>query len=60
MGDDSEGYLKVSFSGPSLSCPWLLSRTPEVSDVIKRRFEAQAGALGFDLDGLIWVSHEAQ
>ena len=82
VGDESEGYLKVSFfgpfygsylifeldrdgyqyafiSGPNISNLWLLSRTPEVSDDLKRQFEAQARSLGFDLDELIWVSHEA-
>lgn len=82
VGNESEGYLKVSFfgpfygsyvvfeldqddyqyvfiSGPDSSYLWLLSRTPEVSDQIKKRFESQAKSLGFDLGELIWVSHEA-
>ncbi len=82
VGDESEGYLKVSFfgpfygsyvifeldqdnyqyafiSGPDSSYLWLLSRTPDVSDQIRQRFESQAASLGFDLDELIWVSHEA-
>ena len=82
VGDESEGYLKVSFfgpfygsyvvfeldqddyqyafiSGPDPSYLWLLSRTPEVSDEIKQQFESEAKALGFNVDELIWVSHEA-
>lgn len=81
VGDESEGYLKVSFfgpfygsyivfeldqenyqyafiSGPDLSNLWLLARTPDPGDDVKRRFEARARSLGFAVDELIWVKHE--
>lgn len=35
---------------------WLLSRTPDVSDTLKARFIARAGALGFAVDKLIWLN----
>lgn len=56
---EKENYRYAFISGPDLSYLWLLSRTPEVSDDTMRLFQEQASALGFNLDELILVSHEA-
>jgi apolipoprotein D and lipocalin family protein len=82
VGEEVQGYLKVSFfgpfygsyvvfeldrenydyafvSGPDLSYLWLLARTPEISDETMQAFEEQARSLGFNLDGMILVSHQS-
>jgi apolipoprotein D and lipocalin family protein len=82
VGDQDQGYLKVSFfgpfygsyvvfeleqegyqyafiSGPDRSYLWLLARTPEISDETMRLFEQRARSLGFKLEDLIRVSHDA-
>lgn len=55
---DQDDYQYAFISGPDSSYLWLLSRTPEVSDEIKQQFESQAKSLGFNLEELIWVSHD--
>ncbi|CAH0535187.1 Outer membrane lipoprotein Blc [Vibrio stylophorae] len=35
---------------------WLLSRTPKVSDAVKKDFIEQASILGYAVDELIWVA----
>lgn len=56
---DHDNYEYAFISGPDRSYLWLLSRTPEVDDETMRRFEQQARSLGFNLDELVLVSHEA-
>ena len=56
---DHDNYEYAFISGPDRSYLWLLSRTPEVDDETMRRFEEQARSLGFNLDELVLVSHEA-
>ena len=56
---DHDNYEYAFISGPDSSYLWLLSRTPEVDDETMRRFEQQARSLGFNLDELVLVSHEA-
>ena len=56
---DHDNYEYAFISGPDRSYLWLLSRTPEVDDETIRRFEEQARSLGFKLDELVLVSHEA-
>ncbi|MFK7851945.1 MAG: lipocalin family protein [Akkermansiaceae bacterium] len=53
---DKENYQYAFVSGPDESYLWLLSRTPEVSDELKARFETQAKELGFDIKNLIYVN----
>jgi len=55
---DQENYQHAFISGPDRSYLWLLARTPVVSDEILRRFETQARQLGFELDELVYVSHQ--
>ena len=55
---DQDDYEYAFISGPDRSYLWLLARKPVIGDEIMRRFETQARDLGFELDELIWVSHE--
>ncbi|MGI9240469.1 MAG: lipocalin family protein [Verrucomicrobiales bacterium] len=43
--------------GADRSYLWLLSRTPQVSEKVKKRFLGRAGELGFDTQSLVWVEH---
>jgi apolipoprotein D and lipocalin family protein len=56
---DKNDYQYAFISGPDLSYLWLLSRTPQISDEAKRNFELKARSLGFKVEDLVWVSHEA-
>ena len=49
-----EAYQYAFVCGYNTDYLWLLSRTPTVSDDLKRRFEARAAALGFDTGKLIY------
>lgn len=53
LDQSEDGYSFVS--GGTEEYLWLLSRTPVVSDSVKDEFLAQAAALGYDTDALIWV-----
>ena len=44
-------------AGSNRSYLWFLARTPNVDQRVWDRFEARAGALGFDTDKLIRVEH---
>lgn len=55
---DKENYRYAFISGPDLSYLWLLSRSPEISEEIKREFEQKARSLGFKNEDLVWVSHD--
>jgi len=52
---DQESYQYAFISGPDRSYLWLLARTPEISEELRRHFVEQAGSLGFDTDALIFV-----
>ena len=52
-------YQYSFVSGPDRSYLWFLSRTPTVSDALKRQFETQAQAMGFSLDELHYVEHSS-
>jgi apolipoprotein D and lipocalin family protein len=54
---DQSGYQYAFVAGNSRDYLWLLARTPQVSDGLKADFVAQAKALGFATDELIWVDH---
>jgi apolipoprotein D and lipocalin family protein len=55
---DQAGYQYAFVSGADLDYLWLLSRTPTVSEALKAKFVAQAKALGFDTEALIWVRQQ--
>ncbi|MDB2319593.1 lipocalin family protein, partial [Porticoccaceae bacterium] len=56
---DTENYQYAFVSGNSTDYLWLLARTPEVSDKVMGRFIAQAEALGFDSQKLIYVTQNS-
>jgi len=58
FGLDREDYQYSFVSGPDTSYLWLLSRTPEVSPDVIRRFTEKAASLGFDTKRLIWVKQD--
>lgn len=55
FGLDQENYQYSFVSGPDRSYLWLLARTPTVEQAVIDRFLAEAGALGFPTDELIFV-----
>jgi len=54
FGLDREHYRYAFVAGPNKSFLWLLSRTPEVEDGVRRLFLARAAELGFDTSALIF------
>ncbi|MBU1139250.1 MAG: lipocalin family protein [Proteobacteria bacterium] len=58
FGLDTVTYQYAFVSGPDYSYLWLLSRTPEIDDEIKKLFVKQIKDLGFNPDSLIWVVHQ--
>lgn len=50
-------YQHVMICGPDKSYLWILSRTPQLAESIKQELIAQAKALGFATDKLIFVKH---
>lgn len=54
---DREGYRYAFVTSSNRSYLWLLSRTPAVSNEVREKFLAQAVALGFDTNKLIFVHH---
>jgi len=57
FGLDQEHYQYAFISGYDTSYLWLLSRTPTVSEDVKKRFVEKSKALGFDTDSLIFTAH---
>ncbi len=51
-------YQHVMVCGPDKSYLWILSRTPQLAESIKLDLVAQAKALGFATDQLIYVKHD--
>jgi len=54
FGLDEENYRYAFVAGPDTSFLWLLSRTPEVDEAVRRQFLARATELGFDTGALIY------
>jgi apolipoprotein D and lipocalin family protein len=54
---DDADYQYAFIAGNTTSYLWLLARTPPVSRTLLDRFVAQAEALGFETDELIFVEH---
>lgn len=52
---DTAAYSRAYVSGGKDNYLWLLSRTPTVSDSVRQDFIAKSEALGYDMDGIIWV-----
>lgn len=52
---DREGYRWALVCGPSRDYLWILARSPQLDPEVYQRLVAQAGELGFAVDGLIEV-----
>lgn len=55
---DQEHYQYALVSGPDTSYLWILARSPEMDDALKRALIAKASRAGFDTSGLIFVRHD--
>jgi apolipoprotein D and lipocalin family protein len=55
---DKEAYQYSLVAGPKLSYLWILARTPELDQSVIDELVNKAGALGFPVNDLIYVSHE--
>lgn len=55
---DQEGYRWVMVCGPTRGYLWILAREPELDPTILDRLVAEASALGFATDELIFVTHD--
>lgn len=53
---DKQNYQYAFVSGVSTNYLWLLARTPDVDESLKKRFIARAEELGFAAETLIWVA----
>lgn len=53
---DKKDY-QYAFVTSSTNALWLLARTPQVSDELKKRFVRDAAAAGYNTDELIMVNH---
>lgn len=54
---DHENYQYSLVSGPDKSYFWILARTPQIGDGLKKTLIAKAQARGFDTSKLIFVDH---
>lgn len=55
---DRQDYRWALVSGPNRDYLWILARDAEIPADLRERLLAEARALGFATDRLIWVSHE--
>jgi len=55
---DRDHYSYALVCGPDKSYLWLLARSPNMDDNLKKRLVAKAAALGFDTTKLIVVQHD--
>jgi apolipoprotein D and lipocalin family protein len=55
---DAEGYQWALVAGPSREYFWILSRTPVMEAALRERLVAQAAAMGFATDKLIFVAQD--
>jgi apolipoprotein D and lipocalin family protein len=58
FGLDHENYRYSLVCGPKKSYLWLLSRTPEMDKDLRDSLVAEAAALGFEVEKLIYVDHQ--
>jgi apolipoprotein D and lipocalin family protein len=56
---DRDLYQWALVSGPSRSYLWILARRPDLDPAIRARLVEKARALGFPVEGLILVDHQA-
>lgn len=55
---DHEHYRYALVCGPDRSYLWILARTPDMPDDVKRSLVDTASRAGFDTRGLIFVRHD--
>jgi apolipoprotein D and lipocalin family protein len=55
---DQEDYQWAMVSGPTRGYLWILARQPVLPDDVRDRLVAEAAAMGFPTDDLIWVEHD--
>jgi len=55
---DQEQYSYALVCGPDKSYLWILARTPQMDESIKKRLVARAASLGFNTQQLIFVRHD--
>lgn len=55
---DQVGYQYALVAGPNKSYLWLLSRTPTMNPAKQRELIAEAQALGFDTEKLVFVEQD--
>jgi apolipoprotein D and lipocalin family protein len=55
---DEKNYSYVLVCGPDRSYLWILARSPQIDDNIKKRLIDKAAPLGFDTGKLIFVHHD--
>ena len=58
MALDNEGYSYSMVCGPDRSYLWILSRYPEMENLILKELVSQAKDLGFETEKLIYVKQE--
>ncbi|MDT3401384.1 lipocalin family protein [Mucilaginibacter terrae] len=52
-------YKYALIAGNNLKYLWLLSRTPDMPAEVKEKYLAQAKALGYKTEDLVWTDHSA-
>ncbi len=55
---DKENYQYALICGPDRSYLWLLSRTPKISDDLKKKLLQKAASSGFDISKLIFPKQD--
>jgi apolipoprotein D and lipocalin family protein len=55
---DREHYSYALVCGPDRSYLWLLARSPQIDDNLKKRLVDKAASVGFATDKLIFVRHD--
>jgi len=56
---DQAQYSYALVCGPNKSYLWILARTPQMDESIKKRLVAKATSLGFNTQQLIFVRHDS-
>lgn len=57
---DQDDYQYAFVTSYKRDYLWLLARQPQIDDALRQHFLRRSQALGFDVDALIWVEHQAE
>lgn len=52
------GYRYALVAGENLKYLWILSRDTTIPDSVKNAYLDQARAIGYDIDRLVWITHD--